>query len=65
MTKDQRLMQNSYVAKTVRSYGYGMINLIEAVTAIIQYFKSNDILYSEATEAIKLLSKIKIKYIKR
>lgn len=61
MTKDQRLMQNSCVAKTVRSYGYGIIDLIEATTTIIQYYKNNDIPYSEATEAIKLLSKIKIK----
>ena len=61
MTRDQKLMKNEYVAKAVRSYNYGMIDLIEAVSDVIQHFKNNDMSYNEATSTIKLLSRIKTK----
>ena len=59
MTK-QKLLQQPRIKNTLHFLEYGMVDLIQAVDAIIQYYKDGALDYESATEAIKLLAKVKI-----
>ena len=59
MTK-QKLLQQPRIKNTLHFLEYGMVDLIQAVDAISQYYKDGALDYKSATEAIKLLAKVKI-----
>lgn len=59
MTK-QKLLEQPRIKNTLHFLEYGMVDLIQAVDAISQYYKDGALDYESATEAIKLLAKIKI-----
>lgn len=59
MTK-QKLLQQPRIKNTLHFLEYGMVDLIQAVDAISQYYKDGVLDYESATEAIKLLAKVKI-----
>lgn len=59
MTK-QKLLQQPRIKNTLHFLEYGMVDLIQAVDAISQYYKDGVLDYESATEAIKLLAKFKI-----
>lgn len=58
MTK-QKLLQQPRIKNTLHFLEYGMVDLIQAVDAIIQHYKDGALDYESATEAIKLLAKVK------
>lgn len=58
MTK-QKLLQQPRIKNTLHFLEYGMVDLIQAVDAISQYYKDGVLDYESATEAIKLLAKVK------
>lgn len=59
MTK-QKLLEQPRIKNTLHFLEYGMVDLIQAVDAISQYYKDGALDYESATEAIKLLAKVKI-----
>ena len=59
MTK-QKLLEQPRIKNTLHFLEYGMVDLIQAVEAISQYYKDGALDYESATEAIKLLAKVKI-----
>lgn len=58
MTK-KKLLANPRIKNTLHFLEYGMVDLIQAVDAISQYYKDGALDYESATEAIKLLAKVK------
>lgn len=59
MTK-KKLLEQPRIKNTLHFLEYGMVDLIQAVDAIIQYYKEGALDYESASEAIKLLAKVKI-----
>lgn len=59
MTK-KKLLEQPRIKNTLHFLEYGMVDLIQAVDAISQYYKDGVLDYESATEAIKLLAKVKI-----
>jgi hypothetical protein len=58
MTK-QRLLQQPRIKNTLHFLEYGMVDLIQAVDAISQYYRDGALDHESATEAIRLLAKVK------
>lgn len=58
MTK-KKLLEQPRIKNALHFLEYGMVDLIQAVDAIIQYYKDGALDYESATEAIKLLAKVK------
>lgn len=58
MTK-KKLLEQPRIKNTLHFLEYGMVDLIQAVDAISQYYKDGALDYESATEAIKLLAKVK------
>lgn len=58
MTK-KKLLEQPRIKNTLHFLEYGMVDLIEAVDAISQYYRDGVLDYESATEAIKLLAKVK------
>lgn len=59
MTK-KKLLEQPRIKNTLHFLEYGMVDLIQAIDAISQYYKDGALDYESATEAIKLLAKVKI-----
>lgn len=59
MTK-KKLLQQPRIKNMLYFLEYGMVDMIQAVDAISQYYKDGALDYESATEAIKLLAKVKI-----
>lgn len=58
MTK-KKLLEQPRIKNTLHFLEYGMVDMIQAVDAISQYYKDGALDYESATEAIKLLAKVK------
>lgn len=58
MTK-KKLLEQPRIKNTLHFLEYGMVDLIEATDVIIRGYKNGALDYESATEAIKLLAKVK------